>query len=323
MKKLITSLLVLVLVLTCCVTILTSCIDNTNYDRTIIFYHTQGDSLQTLTAQAIASFEAKFPGWKVKQTQVGGYDDVKAKIVSDFQGQQQPDLAYCYPDHVAHYLETQKVIDLSKFVLDAEGKVANENGTEYTIGYSQEEIDDFVKVYYDEGYAVNFGGAKDYGYEDDALLTLPFVKSTELMFYNKDALDECGLEPAKTWDELWDQCEILKTRYPNCTPLGYDSDANWFITMCEQNGWGYTSADADHYLFDNADTRAWLEELHGYYEKGYVTTQEDYGTYTSNLFVKGAEAGGTVLYWFFWRSFSPIYQSFPMGRNYRSRQQTI
>lgn len=93
------------------------------------------------------------------------------------------------------------------------------------------------------------------------------------MYYNKDALDALGLKPATTWDELWTQASYLKTKYPTATPLGYDSEANWFITMCEQNGWGYTSADAPHYLFNNDNTKTWLNKLNEYYNKGYIATQ--------------------------------------------------
>ncbi len=279
-----------------------------DYEHTIIFYSSQGDSLQTITSNAIARFEAKYPGWKVEHTPQGGYDEVRDKVTQDLQGGFQPDLAYCYPDHVASYIQTQKVVDLNKYInsnenahwnlTDEEGNVTVKT-TEYKVGYSAEELADFVQMYYKEGYATNFGNAATYGYGDNAMLTLPFVKSTELLYYNKSALDACGFEVAKTWDELWAQCAKLVERYPSCTPLGYDSEANWFITMCEQNGWGYTSADSsENYLFGTPESKAkiapWLEEMHNYYEKGYITTQTIYNAYTSGLFIKGAEDGGLI-----------------------------
>ena len=61
--------------------------------------------------------------------------------------------------------------------------------------------------------------------------------------------------------------------------------------MCEQNGWGYTSASAPHYLFNNENTTAWLKELNEYYNKGYIATQNEYGSYTSALFTKGTDGG--------------------------------
>ncbi len=295
MKKFLCSLLCVLLLATCCVSIFAACEDATDYEHTIIFYSTQGDSLQQITATAIKKFEAKFPGWKVEHTQVGGYDDVKKKIVSDFQGGIQPDLAYCYADHVALYMQTEKVYDLSSLINSTETVTGvDDTGAEkaYTIGYSATEIADFVKGYYDEGYAKNYTNYAKYGYSADSMLTLPFVKSTELMYYNKTALDKLGLEPATTWDELWEQCAELKDAYKKATPLGYDSESNWFITMCAQNGWGYTSAEeGNHYLFENSDTTAWLQKMNEYYKLKYITTQEIYNAYTSGLFIKGEDGG--------------------------------
>ncbi len=291
MKKIMCILLVVAVAVTCCCVLLTACNEtSTDYSHTIVFYSSQGDSLQQITQVAINNFEAKFPGWKVEHVQVGGYDDVKEKVISDFQGKQQPDLAYCYADHVAQYLQTSKVIDLNTLI-NSTATVKGANDVEYAVGYTQEEVADFVQGYYKEGLASNYGDYAKYGYSENAMLTLPFVKSTELMYYNKTALDALGLQPATTWDELWTQAKYLRAEYPTATPLGYDSEANWFITMCEQNGWGYTSANAPHYLFNNDNTTAWLEKLNEYYGKGYVTTQQEYGAYTSALFTKGTDGG--------------------------------
>lgn len=303
MKKTLGIILILAILMTCCMTIFVACDDgdsdnsgsttSTDYSHTIVFYSSQGDKLQKITQNAIQAFENKYPGWKVEHVQVGGYDDVKSKIVSDFQGKQQPDLAYCYADHVAQYLQTKKVIDLNELIYSEE--TVTFNGIEYAVGYTEEEVADFIEGYYNEGLAENYGSYAEYGYDDDAMLTLPFVKSTELMYYNKSALDAADLEPATTWEELWSQCATLVKKYPTCTPLAYDSEANWFITMCEQNGWDYTSAtEGNHYLFNNPDTQAWLDKLYEYYELGYITTQTDNGAYTSALFTQGADDSGAI-----------------------------
>ncbi len=293
MKKLLGVLLILAVVLPCCLALFTGCQEATDYEHTIVFYTSQGDALQKITQNAIDAFEAKYPGWKVEHVQAGGYDDVKEKIVSDFQGKQQPDLAYCYADHVAQYLQTEKVYDLNDLINSTE-TVTDADGNEVVVGYTADEIADFVEGYYNEGYAYNYGNYAEYGYSENSMLTLPFVKSTELMYYNKTELDKLGLTPAKTWDELWTQCYTIKQKYSSVTPLAYDSEANWFITMCEQNGWDYTSAESGkHYLFNNANTQKWLSELREYYKKGYIITQELNGSYTSGLFTKGT-AGGCI-----------------------------
>lgn len=314
----------LVLVLGVVLFAMTACdgfgVDNS---KKIIFYHTMGDSLQQVLETAKAKFEAKFPGWVIEHTQVGGYDDVKSAVVADLQGQTQPSLAYCYADHVAQYLTTKKVVDMSKYInsteqitytsyeyemdgedykLDEEGNkiVASTVEAQEVVGYTAAEIEDFVKGYYNEGFATNYADYEKYGYSATSILTLPFVKSTELVYYNKTALVDCGIVDAAgkakapvTWDELWEDAAIIKAKYPDSTPVGYDSEANWFITMCEQNGWGYTSATEPHYLFKGEKQAQWLDTLAGYYDKGYLTTQSAYGSYTSNLFTKGVETGVT------------------------------
>jgi multiple sugar transport system substrate-binding protein len=160
-----------------------------------------------------------------------------------------------------------------------------------TAGFTAEELADFVPGYYAQGLATNYADYYSYGFNENSVLTLPFVKSTEVLFYNEDALNELGVSVPETWDELWEICSLAKEKWPNSIPLGYDSEANWFITMCQQNGWDYTSTQEPYYLFNNGDTQAWLNDLKGYYEQGLFTTSQIYGGYSSNLFVNGAEYG--------------------------------
>lgn len=266
-------------------------------NKTINFYNTCSDDLQDVIETAIEEFETKYPGWTVYQSQPGGYDEVYEQVVSDLQADTTPDLAYCYADHVAYYLSSKKVVNLSTYI-NSTDKVSFTNGdgevvnTETTVGYTSTELSDFVQSYYNEGKASNFADYDTYGYSADDVLIMPFCKSTELMYYNKDVLDQLGIDVPTTWDELWDAVDTVKEVYPNSTPLAYDSEANWFITMCEQNGWGYTSASGNHYLFNNENTQSWLTSLCTKYEEGKIITKVTYNNaYTSNLFISGAETG--------------------------------
>jgi multiple sugar transport system substrate-binding protein len=145
------------------------------------------------------------------------------------------------------------------------------------IGLTDEQRADFIESYYNEGLA----------YGDDQMYTMPLNKSTEVLYYDKTFFEENGLTVPNTWDELWATCEKILAIDPDCYPLGYDAEDNWFITMCEQMGTGYTSADnGGEYLFNNDENKAFVKELREYYQKGYFTTQELYGSYTSNLFVE-------------------------------------
>ena len=81
-------------------------------------------------------------------------------------------------------------------------------------------------------------------------------------------------------------CKKILEIDPKCIPLGYDSENNWFITMCEQYGYPYTSATGDHYLFNNDDCKAFVKKIREWYQNGYVTTEALYGAYTSGLFTE-------------------------------------
>lgn len=288
---------------------LTSCgLDVADSGHTIYFYNTMGTALQAPLGIAIEQFEKAYPGWKVEPSQIGGYDEVKSAIVGDLVAGTQPDLAYCYADHVAQYLESETVVNMSKFINETGKKTVTVlDGEEWVkkdiekVGYTAEEVADFVPGYYAEGFAKNYAGYEKYFQAED-VITMPFQKSTEVLYYNADALVELGYtntdgsaKVPTTWDELWAACKAAKAKWPQCTPLGYDSEANWFITTCEQNGWGYTSADANnHYLFYNENVQTWLGDLNTKYKEGLFTTQEIYGSYSSNLFVKGVEEGGSI-----------------------------
>ena len=79
-------------------------------------------------------------------------------------------------------------------------------------------------------------------------------------------------------------CAAIKEIEPTSIPLGYDSEANMFITMCEQYGSDYTSATGEKYLFDNEQNREFVKMFKGWYDKGYFTTKTINKSYTSNLF---------------------------------------
>ena len=66
--------------------------------------------------------------------------------------------------------------------------------------------------------------------------------------------------------------------------------------MCEQLNSPYTSATGEHFLFDNETNRNFVAKFREWYQKGYVTTQEISGGYTSALFTKTAtEAGNSYM----------------------------
>ena len=253
---------------------------DTEAEVEIKFYHTMGQNLRPILQNYIAEFNTLYPNIKVIEDQIGGYEDVRDQVVTEINSGAQPNLAYCYPDHVAMFNQSGAVLPLNGFLADGEYKdmtLTRVDKTEESLGFTQAQQDDFIQGYWKEGF--QFGDGTN-------MYTLPFAKSTEILFYNKTFFEKHNLSVPTTWDEMEEVCAAIKAIDPNCTPLGYDSEANWFITMCEQLGSPYTSADGKHFLFDNQTNRDFVTRFSGWYEKGYVTTKELSGvSYTSNLFV--------------------------------------
>ena len=250
-------------------------------DVTITFYHTMGSNLTTVLDAYIAEFNAIYPNIHVVYTSVGSYDDVRDQIATEITVGAQPNIAYCYQDHVAMYNLAMAVQPLDELIDHPE------------IGLTEEQKADFIPGYYAEG--AMFG--------DGHMYTMPLSKSTEVLYYNKTFFEANGLTVPTTWDELEEVCAKIKEIDPNSIPLGYDSEANWFITMCEQLQSPYTSATEPNFLFDNDTNKAFIKRFNEWYQKGYLTTQTLYGAYTSGLFTStdtvksymsiGSSAGAT------------------------------
>ena len=245
---------------------------------TIKFYHTMGANLRAVLEAYIEEFNALYPNITIEHSQVGNYDDVREQISTEISVGNQPNIAYCYPDHVALYNIAKATQPLDKYI-DSTVEVTRADGTTEILGLTAEQKDDFIAGYYNEGKA--FG--------DGLMYTMPMSKSTEVLYYNKTFFEANNLTVPTTWDELEAVCAEIKKIDPQSIPLGYDSEANWFITMTEQYGSPYTSAEGDHYLFDDPQNHAFVKKFNEWFNKGYLTTQNIYGSYTSGLFVSTSE----------------------------------
>ena len=241
---------------------------------TIRFYHTMGENLSTVLSAYIEEFNKMFPNIHIEHEQVGGYDDVRNQISTEITASEQPNIAYCYPDHVALYNLAQAVVSLDSLIA-SDIEITDELGNKTILGLTDAQKADFIEGYYNEG--------KQFG--DGLMYTMPMSKSTEVLYYNKTFFEANELKVPTTWEEMEALCKRIKELDPDCIPLGYDSEANWFITMTEQYGSPYTSASGDHFLFDNETNRNFVKMFRDWYQKGYVTTQNIFGAYTSGLFI--------------------------------------
>ena len=290
---------------------------------TVKFWHTFGQTVQDALNSKIAAFRKLVldndnVDVTVDLKYQGGYDDI-AKMISDGYGvENTPTMAVAYPDNVADYIDigksanTEFVVNLDSYINDS--KIGF--GKEAWLGDKYDE-EDFVEEFYNEG--------KQYTIE--GTYSLPFLKSTEIMFYNMDALVDVmkGYKPefnnSKTkiteymsrisWDEFINLCTYVKD---NCVgtddynmlevPMWYDSDANLFISKMYQNNIPYSSINNGVGRIDFEDTTNFnkvVDMLDGFRQlaKGGIMTTKglknkygsDYFTSEKCLFSIGSSGG--------------------------------
>ena len=297
MKRIIASILLIVIMLTGAVATLTGCGGNGpaaefvmpegGYDGsevTVTFYHEFGKERLAILEAAISDFNAIYPDITIKAVKYDNYDVIRDKIKKEITVGGGPNLAICYADHVANYNISGAVQTLDVLMNSTIETPAGEK-----IGYTEEQLADFIPAYFNEG--KNFG--------DGLMYTLPISKSTEVLYYNKTFFEKHNLTVPTTWEEMEAVCRQIKEIEPDSIPLGYDSEANLFITLCEQyasEGAAYTSATGEHFLFDNDTNKQFMEMFRGWYQEKLMTTKELSGGYTSSLFTGEGENVTTRCY---------------------------
>lgn len=235
------------------------------------FWHTMGQANQEMLDRMIAEFQEVNPDVVIEAYSQGGYSDIAKKINDAIPAGTTPTMSFCYPDNVASYMTSGAIEDMSSYV----------NNEEYGFTPEEKGVEDFVKAYWDEGKT----------YPQEGLFSVPYAKSTEVIFYNATIFKAYGWTIPTTWDEMWDLCATIKSTLGSAVeyPLGYDSDSNMFITFCEQNNIPYTTKDgegADHYLFVNDQAKAMVTSLKEKYKGGLLITKgcSSNATYTSTKF---------------------------------------
>ena len=143
---------------------------------TITFYHTMGAMLQNVLNLALEDFNAMYPNIKVEHQSLGDYDGLRNQINTELGGGKQPNIAYCYPDHVAIYKDLQGVLPLDAFI-NSTLTVTKADGTTEIMGLTKEQQADFVTTYWNEGKVFDSFGT---------MYTLPIPKAL-LIFISQTA----------------------------------------------------------------------------------------------------------------------------------------
>lgn len=178
----------------------------------------------------------------VKPVYTGNYDDTVVKIQSSIQGKNPPDLFISLATQRFSMYVQDAVIPLDDFIA-ADGAA----GKAY--------IDDFLSGFMEDSYV------------EGKIISIPFQRSTMILYYNKDAFREVGLDPdrpPKTWAELVEYSQKLTKVGPDGNTQRYgvgialnSGSAQWgftgFALQNSKNGENLMSDDGKQIFFDTPE----------------------------------------------------------------------
>ena len=110
---------------------------------TIRFYNTMGANLREVLDLYIVEFNKLYPNIHIEASQIGNYDDVREQIATEITVGNQPNIAYCYPDHVALYNIAKAVTTLDNLIA-SDITVTRADGTTEILGLTEEQKADFI-----------------------------------------------------------------------------------------------------------------------------------------------------------------------------------
>ena len=255
----------------------------------ITIWTTYNDTYQAILNACAEELHELYPNITVNNVkQQGSYDDLKNMCINGFAVDNYPDMVAAYPDSVADFINNDKALDMDPYMLDEE------------IGWTAADFADIPEAYIEAGQQYSIPGT----------YSLPASKSTEAVYYNQDVLVGLNLSEEDptinngkalndaylrnlTWEELfeklipaldkYDQKQdashkiIDRDTFSDWAWVGYDSDDNFFITLAEQYGYGYTAVNQKtgkgEILFNNPEMKELMKKFVGYEKQHYFTTK--------------------------------------------------
>ena len=192
-----------------------------------------GGPITKVIDDMIADFEKANPDIKVKAVYAGNYDDTRVKALAALKANQPVQLSVLFSIDVFELIDQGVIVPFDDFATTAEDKK-------------------WLASFYPALMANSKAKGKTWG--------IPFQRSTIVMYHNKDAFKELGLDPNKpptTWNEMVAMAQKLtkKDAAGNVSRWGLHIPstgyAYWmFQALCIQNGEELMNQDGNRTYFD-------------------------------------------------------------------------
>ncbi len=217
--------------------------------------------------KAIADFEKLYPNVKVNLRLYTDYGKIYNDVITNISTGTTPNVCITYPDHIATYITGQNVVVPLDALFD---------DAKYGLGGSEVRFDspkksEIVPQFLDE--CVVSGSH----------YAIPFMRSTEACYINKDLVEKLGYELPEllTWDFVWEVSEAAAEKDADgnfkvngqkvMIPFIYKSTDNMMIQMLRQKGADYSTDEGEILLF-NDTAKELLFDIAEHVKKGAFST---------------------------------------------------
>lgn len=235
-----------------------------------ISFWAKNDTNKNQTAvykQAIEDFEKLYPNIKVNLKLYTDYGKIYNDVITNISTDTTPNVAITYPDHIAAYLEGQNtIVSLDELMVDEEYGLGGS-----ALKFDGPSLEEIVPAFLAEGVI------QEHQY------ALPYMRSTEALYINKDFVEKLGytIPDVVTWDWIWEVSEAATKKNADGTyfvndqnvliPFIYKSTDNMLIQMLKQKNLPYSTDQGQVELFNEKTTEV-LEEISTHAKSGAFST---------------------------------------------------
>ena len=227
------------------------------YEITFWGKNENNETQRNVYANAVAEFEKLYPNIKVTLKNYVDYKDIYNDVITNISTNTTPNVCITYPDHIATYMEGENiVVPLDSLIADEKYGLG---GSE--LRFDSPTLDEILPKFLNEG---KINGAQ---------YALPFMRSTEACYVNKDLLESLGFELPEilTWDFVWEVSEYalslgkdangnyIANGQKTLIPFIYKSTDNMMISMLKQLEAPYSTENGDVLLFNDTTKDLLLE----------------------------------------------------------------
>lgn len=204
----------------------------------ITFWHALGGEHGEIVADLVAEFNASQDEVVVDAQYQGNYGTLMQKLMAAVAAGDPPTLTGSYNNWTEVFIDAEAITPMARFVNDPE------------VGLSEEELADFIPAFIE---------ANTW---DGVLYSLPFNKSVQILYYNKELLDQAGVGVPSTMDELAHAVREVKAK-TGVPGLALRPDIDTFAAYFRAFGGEWLDADGNPAFDGEAGVRAlrFIQEL--------------------------------------------------------------